>query len=177
MTRRTRRQFLQEATVGSAAAFLSAHRVPLEIPHAVQASPWASRIGLELYTVRDLLASDYEGTLAQVAAIGYTEVEPTSYNNMSPKEFRALLDRYKLSMPSTHAPARGSGAELEIWKETGGTFWALDGEPQQRLRIGCTGVEATQLHRVEATHRIAGPARAVPWGTDAPLRVALDGRL
>ena len=113
MTRRTRRQFLQEATVGSAATFLSAHRVPLEIPHAVQASPWASRIGLELYTVRDLLASDYEGTLAQVAAIGYTEVEPTSYNNMSPKEFRALLDRYKLSMPSTHAPARGSGAELE----------------------------------------------------------------
>jgi sugar phosphate isomerase/epimerase len=112
MTTRTRRQFLQEATAGSAAAFLAA-RAPLEVPHSVQAPPWASRIGLELYTVRDLLASDYEGTLAKVAAIGYTEVEPTSYDNRSPKEFRALLDRYKLSMPSTHAPARGSGADLE----------------------------------------------------------------
>jgi sugar phosphate isomerase/epimerase len=113
MTTRTRRQFLQEATAGSAAAFLAARRAPLEAAHSVQAPPWASRIGLELYTVRDLLASDYEGTLAKVAAIGYTEIEPTSYNNLSPKEFRALLDRYKLSVPSTHAPARGSGADLE----------------------------------------------------------------
>ena len=57
------------------------------------ASPWRSRIGLELYTVRDLLAADFEGTLAKVADIGYTEVEPTSYNNMAPKDFRAMLDR------------------------------------------------------------------------------------
>ena len=63
--------------------------------------------------MRDLLTADYEGTLAKVADIGYTEVEPTSYNNMSPKEFRALLDRLKLTMPSTHAPARGTGADLE----------------------------------------------------------------
>jgi sugar phosphate isomerase/epimerase len=59
------------------------------------------------------LATDYEGTLAKVAQIGYTEVEPTSYNNMSPKDFRAMLDKYKLAMPSTHAPARGAGADLE----------------------------------------------------------------
>jgi sugar phosphate isomerase/epimerase len=76
-------------------------------------SPWSSRIGLELYTVRDRLAADYEGTLAKVAEIGYTEVEPTSYNNLSPKAFRAMLDRLKLTMPSTHAPARGTGADLE----------------------------------------------------------------
>src|SRR4029453_18371982 len=49
----------------------------------------------------------------EVAAMGYTEVEPTSYNNMSPKDFRAMLDRYKLTMPSTHSAARGEGAELE----------------------------------------------------------------
>ena len=113
MTTRTRRDFLREVAVGSAATFLAAHRSPLAVAHASPAPPWASQIGLELYTVRDLLASDYEGTLAKIAAIGYTEVEPTSYNDMAPREFRALLDRYKLSMPSTHAPARGSGADLE----------------------------------------------------------------
>jgi sugar phosphate isomerase/epimerase len=112
MTMRTRRQFLREATVGSAAAFLASHAQPLASSQATAASPWRSRIGLELYTIRDLM-TDYEGTLAKVAEIGYTEVEPTSYNNMSPKNFRSMLDRLKLTMPSTHAPARGTGADLE----------------------------------------------------------------
>ncbi len=103
-TTRTRREFLQQATAGGAAALLATRLRPLAASQAA-ASPWASRIGLELYTVRDRLAADFEGTLAQVAAIGYTEVEPTSYNSMSPKDFRALLDRCKLSMPSTHTPA------------------------------------------------------------------------
>ena len=110
---RTRRQFLREATAGTAAALVAGHWQPLETSHAAAASPWRSRIGLELYTVRDLLATDYEGTLSKVAEIGYTEVEPTGYNNMSPKDYRAMLDRLKLTVPSTHAPARGTGADLE----------------------------------------------------------------
>jgi sugar phosphate isomerase/epimerase len=115
----TRRDFLQELTIVSAA--VAANRGgPLVAssagslgPRQTTLSSWRSQIGLELYTVRDLLATDYEGTLAKVAQIGYTEVEPTSYNNMSPKDFRAMLDKYKLAMPSTHAPARGAGADLE----------------------------------------------------------------
>jgi sugar phosphate isomerase/epimerase len=113
MARRTRREFLKEAAAVGGAATLATRLQPLAAALPGPASPWASRIGLELYTVRDLLVTDFEGTLAKVAALGYTEVEPTSYNNMSPREFRALLDRYKLTAPSTHAPARGSGAELE----------------------------------------------------------------
>jgi sugar phosphate isomerase/epimerase len=112
MTPRTRRQFVQEVTMGSAAALVASRMQPLAAQTA-SASQWRSRIGLELYTVRDLLATDYEGTLAKVGEMGYTEVEPTSYNNMSPKDFRAMLDKYKLTIPSTHAPARGSGADLE----------------------------------------------------------------
>jgi sugar phosphate isomerase/epimerase len=112
MTLRTRRQFVQEVAMGSAAALLASRMQPLAAQTA-SASKWRSRIGLELYTVRDLLATDYEGTLAKVAEMGYREVEPTSYNNMSPKDFRAMLDRFTLTMPSTHAPARGSGADLE----------------------------------------------------------------
>jgi len=113
MSTSTRRKFLQDVTVAAAAALVASRLQPLAARQAAAASPWRSRIGLELYTVRDLLAADYEGTLAKVAAIGYTEVEPTSYNNMSPKDFRAMLDRYKLTMPSTHSAARGEGAELD----------------------------------------------------------------
>jgi len=82
-----------------------------------QASPayvWKDQIGLELYTVRDLMLTDFEGVLAKVAEMGYREVEPASgYNNMEPKAFRAMLDRYNLRMPSTHNAARGTGVQLE----------------------------------------------------------------
>ena len=45
---------------------------------------WAQQIGIELYTVRDLMENDFEGTLAKLAALGYREVEPANgYNNMS----------------------------------------------------------------------------------------------
>ena len=112
MTRDARRQFLQDVTLGSAAALAVSRALPLAARQATAGSPWRSRIGLGC-TVRDRLTTDYEGTLAKVAEIGYTEVEPTSYNNMSPKDFRAMLDRLKLTMPSAHAPARGTGVDLE----------------------------------------------------------------
>ena len=60
------------------------------------------------------MAADFEGVLAKVAAIGYKEIEPSNgYNNMSPKAFRAMLDRLGLTMPSTHSGAMGTGPDLE----------------------------------------------------------------
>jgi len=99
-----RRTFLQGLAAGAAAA----------ADLMAQVDPgWKGKIGLELYTVRDLLPADYEGVLAKVAAIGYKEVEPADpYNNMQPKQYRALLDKYGLTMPSTHSGAT-AGPELE----------------------------------------------------------------
>ncbi|HEY2376403.1 MAG TPA: sugar phosphate isomerase/epimerase [Gemmatimonadaceae bacterium] len=76
---------------------------------------WADQIGLELYTVRDLTGKDYLGTLEKVAAIGYKEIEPAGgYNNMTPKQFRAEIDRLGLRMPSTHSGVTiGSAADME----------------------------------------------------------------
>ena len=73
---------------------------------------WRKQIGLELYTVRELLAKDFEGTIAKVAQIGYSEVEPVGYGGLDAKPFRALLDRYKLTAPSTHTSAT-EGPDLE----------------------------------------------------------------
>ncbi len=97
-----RRAFLKSGCASLFAGRLIANAAP----------GWRKQIGLELYTVRDLLAKDFEGTLAQVAEIGYTEVEPTSYGGLDPKAFRALLDRYKLTAPSTHTSAT-EGPDLE----------------------------------------------------------------
>lgn len=79
------------------------------------AASWADQIGLELYTVRDMTAKDYLGTLEKVAQIGYKEIEPAGgYANMSPRQFRAELDRLGLRMPSTHSGLTvGPTAEVE----------------------------------------------------------------
>jgi sugar phosphate isomerase/epimerase len=60
------------------------------------------RIGVQLYTVRDLMKSDPSGTLAKVAAAGYTEVEFPGYFNLSPKDVRAAIDNAGLTSPSNH---------------------------------------------------------------------------
>ncbi len=105
-----RRAFLKEATGAAGAVALSGGLAGL----LAQIAPnWKDQIGIELFTVRGLLAKDYEGTLAKLAAMGYKEVEPADpYNNMSPADYKAMLDRYGLKMYSTHAPAT-DGPDLE----------------------------------------------------------------
>ena len=104
-----RRNFVKNIAVGSGAFLWGAEL-------AMAAPDWKKLAGLELYTVRDLTAKDYEGTLAKVSEIGYKEVEPaTDYGKLEPKAFRAMLDRYGLSAPSTHVPATdGPGLEKEL---------------------------------------------------------------
>jgi sugar phosphate isomerase/epimerase len=68
------------------------------------------KVGVQLYTVRDLLKKDFEGTLARVAKIGYKEVEFAQYFddlanlNPTPKRTRELLGSNGLAAPSTHVP-------------------------------------------------------------------------
>lgn len=101
-----RRSFLKHAAAGSGTLICGAQ-------FASAAPDWIRQAGLELFTVRDLTARDYEGTLAKVAEIGYKEIEPaTDYGKLEPKQFRAMLDRYGLSVPSTHVAAT-EGPDLE----------------------------------------------------------------
>ena len=46
-------------------------------------------IGLQLYTLRKPLAEDFEGTLRQVAGLGYREVEFAGYFERDPAEGRS----------------------------------------------------------------------------------------
>jgi sugar phosphate isomerase/epimerase len=59
-------------------------------------------IGAQLYTVRDELAKDFDGTVARVAAIGYTEVEFAGYVNHTPEQVSAALKKNGLTSPSAH---------------------------------------------------------------------------
>jgi sugar phosphate isomerase/epimerase len=60
------------------------------------------KVGMQLYTVRDAMKTDFVGTIAKVASIGYKEVEFAGYFNHSPSEVRAILDKNGLTAPSCH---------------------------------------------------------------------------
>ena len=62
-----------------------------------------SRIGVQLYTVRGRMRGSVEQTLAEVARIGYKEVEFAGYFGRSAKEIRAILDANGLTAPSAHS--------------------------------------------------------------------------
>jgi sugar phosphate isomerase/epimerase len=67
-----------------------------------------NRVGIQLYSLRDDARIDLERTLADIASIGYKDVELLgSMNNfgMPPARLREVLDRNGLSAPSTHVSA------------------------------------------------------------------------
>ena len=81
------------------------------IVSAAADSTWAAtgvhhidRVGLQLYTVRNLMKQDFEGTIAGVAKIGYKEVEFAGYFGKTPQEARAIIDKNGLTSPSAHHP-------------------------------------------------------------------------
>jgi len=63
-----------------------------------------NRIGLQLYTVRTLLAKDIEGTIAAIAAAGITELEFAGYYDKDAAWWKALLKKHGLTAPSAHMP-------------------------------------------------------------------------
>jgi sugar phosphate isomerase/epimerase len=69
-------------------------------------SSYASLIGLQLYTVRDLLEKDFDGTLERVAQIGYKNMEFAGYYNHTPEQVRATLDRLGMISKSAHIGAQ-----------------------------------------------------------------------
>ncbi len=115
---KTRREFLKDAAALGAGALVlgacgrSAAAAASAAASATMMHPSIDNAGLQLWTVRDRMTTDFEGTLARVAEIGYREVEFVGYGNKTPAEVRAILDRVGLRAPSTHVGLM-PGAELE----------------------------------------------------------------
>jgi sugar phosphate isomerase/epimerase len=59
-------------------------------------------IGIQLYTVDADLKRDVPGTLRQVRAIGYSEVETAGFAGLTAKQFRKDLDEAGLACHSAH---------------------------------------------------------------------------
>jgi len=79
-------------------------------------------IGLQLYSVRDLMKADVPGTLAKVAAIGFKEVEFAGLFGQNPKDVRAMLDKNGLSAPASHVDMNTIDTKLPETIETASTL-------------------------------------------------------
>lgn len=100
----TRRKFLQQfGTFASSAVLLP------QIGHAADlfSNKRARPIGLQLYTLGDLMTTDPKGTLQKLAAIGYKEVESAGSNKgnfygFTTKEFSAMVKDAGMHWRSAH---------------------------------------------------------------------------
>jgi sugar phosphate isomerase/epimerase len=90
----SRRTFIQS---GSAAAGVMVSGVG-------RAASLGLPIGLQLYSVRTLLPTDYAGTLKQLSAIGYKEVEAAGFFNMPVEQVKAAMQGAGLKCVSAHYP-------------------------------------------------------------------------
>jgi sugar phosphate isomerase/epimerase len=96
MSRISRRAFLRGAAASAAGAALWDSAPPLV------ANPLGLPLGLQLYSVRELLPKDYEGTLHQIGALGYRELEAAGFFNHTPGEVKQAMRRAGLRCVGAH---------------------------------------------------------------------------
>lgn len=116
-----RRTFLGALSGAAATALMSRNTAWAEEEHKI------NTIGIQLYTVRDALKRDYDGTLAQLAQMGYREVESgKDHDKPDPHEMHDALVRHGLTSPSYHVDWSSLGDDwpkvIEANKIVGRTY-------------------------------------------------------
>jgi len=88
--------------------------------------PKETKIGLQLYTVRDAMKIDLPGTLNRIASIGYNTLEAAGYSDgkfygLEPGEFRKIVEDNGMEVTSSHAmfEEEEAGRAIEAHKRLG----------------------------------------------------------
>ena len=118
-----RRKFIRNSSVAIAGSIL--------LPNSIFAHKKMTNtiLGLQLYTVRDDMKKDPLGTLKQLSAMGYKNVEHANYVDRkfygySATDFKKILSDLGLKMPSGHTVMSGSDWDeskkdfSDKWKQT-----------------------------------------------------------
>jgi len=146
-----RRSFLQQASLLLTAAALS----PVFLSRAASIENPFRKIGIQLFTLRDLLTKDVAGTIAHIAKIGYNQVE-TYYGYPGPyatkgfwgldaKAFKSLLNSHNLTTPSGHYNCLAflTDGNKDVLKEqietaaiTGQEYYVIPGLPTSIRQAG-----------------------------------------
>ena len=69
--------------------------------------------GLQLYSVRDITETDFDGALRQVSEMGYTMVEPAGFFGNAAQDVAKMLKKYNLKCCSTHTSIKEISKDIQ----------------------------------------------------------------
>ncbi len=95
----SRRTFFKTGALAGGAAWLA------HAPHFLRANPIGLQPGVQLWSVREQLTTDFAGTLRKLAEIGYREIELFE-TPQDPRAFRKTVEAAGLKMVSGHFELR-----------------------------------------------------------------------
>jgi sugar phosphate isomerase/epimerase len=106
-----RRNFIKELAAATAAGLI--------IPEKLFALPKGKTIGIQLYTIREMVNKDFEGTLKILSGIGYNSVEAAGYGdrkfyNYDPKDYQKICNDYGILPLSSHSGISLENADVVI---------------------------------------------------------------
>ncbi|WP_218311191.1 sugar phosphate isomerase/epimerase family protein [Alteromonas antoniana] len=141
-----RRQFLK-CTAGAFAL------ATLPLGMAKAASTARLPVGLQLYTLRDMMTISVPATLELASAVGYTDMEFAGYFGYNAKQIKQLLNETGLKAPSAHIPLtefeKGLDSIIEDAKTVGHHYVVLPylTEAQRGTKIDTYYQLAEKLNR------------------------------
>lgn len=120
-----RSQFIQSVALGALSVGLG---------DVFAQSKKSKNFAMQLFTVRDAVAKDLEGTLRKLRSIGYNQLEIYGYNGTffgkTPKEFKTILANTDMKVISSHHVSgygmKMKGSLQDNWKQTVDDLAAID---------------------------------------------------
>jgi sugar phosphate isomerase/epimerase len=125
---KNRRDFIRTASILTAGSLLIPQLSCKAGKKNIEGETAGKVIGLQIYTLRDQIPEDLEGTLKKVAEIGYKNIEGYGYGNRMileriPAEFRKIVEDLGMKLPSMHVVTELTTSESKVsimdqWKTT-----------------------------------------------------------
>ena len=83
-----------------------------------KSTPEKKEIGVQMYSLRDMLKTDYEGAVKALGEIGYTSVEAADYRDgkfygKNPEDFKKDIENAGMKVVSSHTSRKLTSKELE----------------------------------------------------------------
>ena len=114
VNRLNRRRFMQLTTTGLGALFGA---TACGGASTMTSAAKENRVGLQLYTLRDMMEKSVPDTLKLVASVGIKELEFAGFYDNDPKDVKMLMDELGLTAPSSHVLLRFMSNDADIEKQ------------------------------------------------------------
>lgn len=125
-TNKSRRDFLRLTAAGALGALVitqtSCKNAPAPPPPPPPVDPKSFGLALQLYTIRDAMATDVPGSLKQVSDIGFKYLELAGYSDgkfygYEPADFKKLVTDLGMDILSSHTQVEAAGITVDNAKK------------------------------------------------------------